>query len=291
MFFTEWEILLVDDEVDVLSISKLAMKDFTVYGLPLKIHTAQSKAKAIEFMNSRPDQHLSRLALGFIDVVMESDHAGLELCRHIRQDRNNTLTQLYIRTGQPGIAPERTVIDQYEISGYFTKAEATEDKLYSLVKSGVRQYLSEMMSVGSFAILAHAIANAASRADVEAGLQAIMTSWDGEGALARAVGQRDGIAHALLLNGQVLHLAGAVDEQTAQERVSWLEQAAGQSLNTDGDKYVADDNGNHLIDITAQPDSPSIQWYFKTSFEPPAYCISLSHQAFKSIATVWQQAG
>ncbi len=40
VFSNMWEILLVDDEPDVLSVSKLAMKNFEVYGLPLKIQTA-----------------------------------------------------------------------------------------------------------------------------------------------------------------------------------------------------------------------------------------------------------
>ena len=67
---------------------------------------------------------------------MESDTAGLELCEYIREKQQNRLTQFYIRTGQPGIAPEREVIDRYDINGYFTKVELTEDKLYSLVKAG-----------------------------------------------------------------------------------------------------------------------------------------------------------
>ena len=33
------------------------------------------------------------------------------------------------------------MIDQYDITGYFTKVEMTGEKLYSLVKSGVREYL------------------------------------------------------------------------------------------------------------------------------------------------------
>ena len=42
MFFNEWNILVVDDEPDVLAVTKLALRDVTVYGLPLKIHTASS---------------------------------------------------------------------------------------------------------------------------------------------------------------------------------------------------------------------------------------------------------
>jgi hypothetical protein len=80
--------------------------------------------------------------VALIDVVMESDQAGLELCQHIRQALGNHSMQLFIRTGQPGLAPERQVIDDYDISGYFTKQELTEQKLYTLVKSGVRQWFS-----------------------------------------------------------------------------------------------------------------------------------------------------
>ena len=107
MLNQEWEILLVDDEPDVLTISQLALKGFEVYGLPFKIHTAESKAEVLELLEIRPDLHPPLLAVAFIDVVMESDTAGLELCQHIREDMGNRITQLYVRTGQPGIAPER----------------------------------------------------------------------------------------------------------------------------------------------------------------------------------------
>ena len=292
MFFTEWEILLVDDEPDVLAISKLAMKDFEVYGLPLKIHTAESKAEAIEFLKNRPDHYLSRLAVIFVDVVMESDTAGLELCQYVREDMNNRLTQLFVRTGQPGVAPERKVIDRYEISGYFTKAEATEDKLYSLVKSGVRQYLWAMMSVGAYAILNYTIANANSRNKIEDCLRTIMTNWDSEGVLARGqeAGGDNTIGYALLLDGKLIHVAGSVDEQSVTEQLARLAQLKSQPLSPDGDRYIADANHNQLIDIAAQPSNPAIQWYFKTTFDPPEYCIALFHSAFKNVALIWQQS-
>ena len=79
MFFKNWPVLVVDDEPDVLSISRLAMKNFNVYGLPLKIYTAESKAEAIRLMNDNVEVGCS-LAVAFLDVVMETDSAGLELC-------------------------------------------------------------------------------------------------------------------------------------------------------------------------------------------------------------------
>src|SRR5262249_18430250 len=133
MFLSSFNVLLVDDDPEVLAVSKLAMRDFTVYGLPINLITAKSKGEAIRLFESAEATHpgLNNLSLAFIDVVMETDTAGLELCRYIREDRNNKLVQLVLRTGQPGVAPEREVVDRYEINGYLSKVEATEDKLYS----------------------------------------------------------------------------------------------------------------------------------------------------------------
>ena len=101
---------------------------------------------------------VSYVAVAFIDVVMETDTAGLELCQFIREKQRNRRHTLYIRTGQPGVAPERSVIDRYDISGYFTKVELTEDKLYSLVKAGARQFDFTNMALGAFEVVTHAIA-------------------------------------------------------------------------------------------------------------------------------------
>jgi CheY-like chemotaxis protein len=141
MFMKHWNVLVVDDEPDVLAVSRLAMRDIEVDGTPIRLHTAASKREAIALLDTTLATGSGpSLAVAFIDVVMETEQAGLELCQYIRETQRNSLTQLYIRTGQPGVAPERSVIDRYDINGYFTKAETTEDKLYSLVKAGVRQY-------------------------------------------------------------------------------------------------------------------------------------------------------
>jgi len=145
MLFKEWNVLLVDDEPDVLTVTKLALRDMRVYDLPLKLHTAASKAEATELLNTKlaaSGMPGATVAVALIDVVMENDHAGLDLCKLIRDEMKNWSSQLYIRTGQPGIAPERKVIDEYDISGYISKVDATEQKLYTLIKSGVRQWYS-----------------------------------------------------------------------------------------------------------------------------------------------------
>jgi hypothetical protein len=97
---------------------------------------------------------------------MENDKAGLELCNYIRNDTGNKLTQIFIRTGQPGLAPERDIVDKYDINGYFTKVEATEDKLYSLIKSAVRQYLSSGTALATVELLNNQMAAGGARQKV-----------------------------------------------------------------------------------------------------------------------------
>jgi hypothetical protein len=58
MVFKEWTILLVDDEPDVLAISKLAMKGFDVYGLPLKITRLPAKPMRSDCSTTMPRLHV-----------------------------------------------------------------------------------------------------------------------------------------------------------------------------------------------------------------------------------------
>src|SRR5919202_5885031 len=145
MLQNEYNVLIVDDDPDVLTVSKLAMRGFKPLHLPIQLYTATSKAEAIELIQrdlSIPAGLGVDLAVAIIDVVMETDTAGLELCNYIRNTLHNRTTQLYIRTGQPGVAPEREVINRYEINGYFTKVEASEDKLYTMIKTGARMKIT-----------------------------------------------------------------------------------------------------------------------------------------------------
>ena len=290
MLNQEWEILLVDDEPDVLSISQLALKGFQVYGLPFKIHTAESKAEVLELLEIGPDRHPPLLAVAFIDVVMESDTAGLELCQHIREDMGNRITQLYVRTGQPGIAPERAVIDRYAINGYFTKVETTEDKLYSLVKSGVRQFLWSKTALEALALLNGAIAGVGSREKIEESFRDLLTVWDRTRMALSSESGDKGIGVSLMIGDRVIATKGWIDEKIIKEKVALLDQIESRPMSLDGDKYTRDEYSNRLIKIAAGPSNPEVNFFFKTAFELPDYFITMFHSYLKGIAILWQQA-
>jgi CheY-like chemotaxis protein len=279
MFNTSWPILIVDDEPDVLQLSRLAMQDFTVFGLPVELHTAASKAEAIELMKTElvpvlPSVPAPRVAVAFIDVVMESDTAGLELCEYIRDTMGNKVVQLFIRTGQPGVAPEREVIDHFDINGYFTKAEATEDKLYSLVKSGVRQYLSFLAAMAMSMMTAVAINAAGSRRSLTGVLQMMPML------------RRDG--HYLFIDGEMI--TGGPGDAEARDLAGRLARAEGQSFPVG--RFVSDGDRNILFDVEGNDNRASVQHVIQGdwNFTPPDAVKTLLLTGWSSLAALWKQA-
>ena len=130
-----WRVLLVDDEPEVHTISRLALGDFEFEGRPVECLTAASAAEARRLLRDTSD-----IALAYVDVVMETDSAGLDFVNHVRKELGNQAMRIVLRTGQPGMAPERQVIRDYDISDYLSKTRATADKLYTTTLTALRAY-------------------------------------------------------------------------------------------------------------------------------------------------------
>ena len=75
-----------------------------------------------------------------LDVIMETDDAGLDLVHYIRNTLKNETVRIILRTGQPGQAPERRVIVDYDINDYKAKTELTADKLFTSLTAALRSY-------------------------------------------------------------------------------------------------------------------------------------------------------
>jgi len=131
----KWKILIVDDEEDIHSVTRIALKGFTFRGKPVEFYDAFSAAEAEKILKEHPD-----IALILLDVVMETTNAGLDLVKVIREKLGNKVTQIIIRTGQPGQAPERDVIVSYEINDYKTKTELTSFKLFTVALASLRAF-------------------------------------------------------------------------------------------------------------------------------------------------------
>ncbi|MBI5509310.1 MAG: response regulator [Deltaproteobacteria bacterium] len=135
-----WQILVVDDEPDVHQITQLALKHRSWRQKKFTITSAASGKEAQQILATKS------FNVAFIDVVMETDHAGLDLCRHIRAHCDRSL-RLVLRTGQPGVAPEEKILNDYDIDYYLAKSEATPDRLHTLVRAGLRASLDIEMLI------------------------------------------------------------------------------------------------------------------------------------------------
>lgn len=130
-----WKILIVDDDPDVHSTTKLALRGLSVDGRPLTFVDAYSAAEAFDQLKQKKD-----FSVALVDVVMESDSSGLNLVQDIRKKLNNHNVRLILRTGQPGYAPEAETIRLYDINDYKTKSELTSVRLLTSIAIAIRSY-------------------------------------------------------------------------------------------------------------------------------------------------------
>jgi len=130
-----WKILVVDDEKDVHEVTRLAFESISFEGKSLKLLSAYSASQAKQILKNEVD-----VAMVLLDVVMETDNAGLDLIEYIREELGNSAIRIILRTGQPGKAPERRVVREYDINDYWQKTDITADRLYTLIVSGLRSH-------------------------------------------------------------------------------------------------------------------------------------------------------
>jgi len=130
-----WKVAVIDDDHAVHEGTRFALSDYNLNGQTLEILSAYSAAEGRTLMRAHPD-----IAAVLLDVIMETDAAGLDLVEYIRNEIKNETVRIILRTGQPGQAPERRVIVQYDINDYKAKTELTADKLFTSLTAALRSY-------------------------------------------------------------------------------------------------------------------------------------------------------
>lgn len=132
-----WRVLIVDDDVDVHVVTKFALSQASFQGRRLSFLHAYSGAEALAVLRSTPD-----VAVVLLDVIMESQDAGLHVARKIREELHNSSVRIILRTGQPGQALEHRIILDYDINDFWCKTDLTTRKLFTTVISSLRTYAS-----------------------------------------------------------------------------------------------------------------------------------------------------
>ncbi|MBF0099757.1 MAG: DUF3369 domain-containing protein [Desulfobacterales bacterium] len=130
-----WLIMIVDDEPAVHEVTERVLREFVFEEKGLRFIHAFSVKQAQEFISNYPDT-----AIVLLDVVMETDDAGLQFVKYIRDTVKNRFVRIILRTGQPGKAPEKQVIISYDINDYKAKTELSAMKLFTTIITALRSY-------------------------------------------------------------------------------------------------------------------------------------------------------
>jgi response regulator RpfG family c-di-GMP phosphodiesterase len=130
-----WKVLIADDEIDVHTLTKSVLKNFRYDGKSLEFLSSFNTEETIKILKENPD-----ISLILLDVVMDSDDAGLNIVKIIREELKNDIIQIVLRTGQPGSAPEAEVVINYGINDYKEKTELTSKKLITTIVTSLRTY-------------------------------------------------------------------------------------------------------------------------------------------------------
>ncbi len=130
-----WRILVVDDEKEIHAVTRMILRKMQYKERSIELLSAYSATEAKAILTQEDD-----IAVIFLDVVMESEDAGLQLVKFIREELENEAVRIILRTGQPGQAPEESVITDYDINDYKDKSELTAQKLFTTVVASLRSY-------------------------------------------------------------------------------------------------------------------------------------------------------
>jgi len=130
-----WKVVIVDDDEEIHKVTKLSLNSFQFEGRSLEFVSLYSGEEAKAYFKESSD-----VALTLLDVVMESDDAGLQVANYLRNELNNSYTRIVLRTGQPGKAPEHSIFEKYDIDGYKAKTELNINALKQVLYIALRAY-------------------------------------------------------------------------------------------------------------------------------------------------------
>jgi signal transduction histidine kinase len=134
-FVKPWKVAIIDDDQSVHDGTRLALSDYVLNGQGIELLSAHSAAEGRQLLEAHPD-----VAVVLLDVIMETDDAGLRLIDYVRTTLKREALRIILRTGQPGQAPERRVIVDYDINDYKAKNELTADRLFTSLTAALRSY-------------------------------------------------------------------------------------------------------------------------------------------------------
>ena len=127
--------MVVDDDEEVHLVTKILLRNLTIDGDPVTLSHCYSSEEAWQWFLDHPDT-----AVMLLDIVMETESAGIELVRRIRTSYPDHPLRIIVRTGQPGMLNPKELVETLDINDYRTKTELSNISLYTTIVTNVRMY-------------------------------------------------------------------------------------------------------------------------------------------------------
>ena len=98
-----WNVLVVDDDEEIHSVTRLALSDLVVNDKTLHFIHAYSGAEALKIIEDMG----SSIAIILLDVVMEADDAGLTVAKIMREEMRIKSLALFYALVSQGMHPKK----------------------------------------------------------------------------------------------------------------------------------------------------------------------------------------
>ena len=129
------QVLMVDDDRQFQHSLQLALRDFRFHGYGVDFKTARSATEAATILTANPG-----IAVMLLDVVMETDDAGIRLVRAVREALGNAEIRIVLVTGQPGVSSLLNSLETLDISDYWLKTDLTQERLHGILNGSLRTW-------------------------------------------------------------------------------------------------------------------------------------------------------
>lgn len=128
-------VLSVDDDPAFQDSLRYSLAGYRYRDQRIELLTAASANQAAGLLAAERD-----IAVVLLDVVMESDDAGLRLVKSIRELIGNAEIRIILLTGQPGVAPMQASLAGLDINDYWLKTDLSRERLHGIVTSALRAW-------------------------------------------------------------------------------------------------------------------------------------------------------
>jgi CheY-like chemotaxis protein len=124
-----WNILVIDDDMEVHVMTKLALKNVKIYGRGLNLVHAYTGIDGMAYL-----KEMKEIDLILLDMVMETHDAGLEVARWLREEEGrHDRPVIILRTGHPGLLTTQDVLLNEHFNGMIEKSNVTYHNLINLL--------------------------------------------------------------------------------------------------------------------------------------------------------------